>query len=49
MSKKLALNMYDNDMAEWENGGKLYRLHIQRDDCANSPREEWDNITIMAC
>lgn len=49
MSKKLALNMYDNDMVEWENGGKLYRLHIQRDDCVNSPREEWDNITIMAC
>lgn len=49
-TKKLALNMYDNDTVKWENGGKLYCLHIQRDDCVPDPRREWDNpITVMAC
>lgn len=46
MNKKL--NLYDNDTVKWNHDGKLYCLHIQRDETPESPRE-WDNITTMAC
>ena len=47
---KTALNMYDNDTVKWKHDGKMYCLHIQRDDNPPDPRSDWDNpITTMAC
>lgn len=43
-----AVNLYDNDTLTWRHDGKLYLLHIQRDEDAESPREN-DNLAIMAC
>ena len=42
------VNLYDNDTLTWRHGGKLYLLHIQRDEDVESPREN-DNLAIMAC
>lgn len=47
-NKKPTLNMYDNDFMKWENDGKRYCLHVQRDEFPESPRD-WDNVSIMAC
>lgn len=44
-----ALNLYDNDIVKWENGEKQYYLHIHQDEMPINPREDMDNITIMAC
>lgn len=50
MADKLTLNMYDNDIVKWEYDGKLYCLHVQRDETPMNPRRDWDNpITLMAC
>ena len=50
MSKKPALNMYNDDTLKWEHDGKRYCLHIQLDSMAEDPRAEWDCfVTIMAC
>ena len=42
------VNLYDNDTLTWRHDGKLYLLHVQRDEDAESPRED-DNLAIMAC
>lgn len=42
------VNICDNTTITWQHNGKLYLLHIQRDDNAESPREN-DNLAIMAC
>lgn len=39
----------DNDTFKWEHDGKKFCLHIRNDENARSPREEWDNICLMAC
>lgn len=49
MEKKLRLNLFDNDTVKWEKDGRLYCLHIRRDDQPLNPRTDWDNITTMAC
>lgn len=49
MAKKLSLNLYDDDTVKWENGGKLFCLHVQTDDSPLNPRRDCDNITTMAC
>lgn len=43
-----AVNLYDNDTLTWRHDGKLYLLHVRRDEDAESPRED-DNLAIMAC
>lgn len=48
MNKKLTMNLYDNDTVKWRHDGKLYCLHLQRDETPDDPRN-WDNLTIMAC
>lgn len=47
--KKPALNLYDDNTIKWENDGKRYCVHIQRDSEPENPREQEDNIDIMAC
>lgn len=49
MNKNPALNMYDNDTVKWENEGKLFCLHVQRDEMPMDPRADMDNVTVMAC
>jgi hypothetical protein len=39
----------DNDTFKWEHDGKKFCLHIRSDECARNPREEWDNLCLMAC
>jgi hypothetical protein len=47
---KVALNMYGGDTVKWEHKGKLYCLHIQRDENPMNPRKDWgEPATIMAC
>ena len=47
--KKAVLNLYDNSTVKWEDEGKRYCLHIRLDSEPYNPREEADNIDIMAC
>lgn len=47
--KAFILNLYDDDTVKWEHDGKRYCLHSQRDEMPMNPREDIDNITIMAC
>ena len=42
------LNLCDNTTITWQHNGRLFLLHIQRDDNAKSPREN-DNLAVMAC
>lgn len=39
----------DNDVFKWEHDGKRFCLHIRDDECAGNPREEWENLCLMAC
>lgn len=39
----------DNDVFKWEHDGKRFCLHIRTDECTGSPRNEWDNLCVMAC
>lgn len=41
--------LHDGLTIKWENEGKLYCLHVQRDDDASSPREDDVPLTTMAC
>lgn len=44
------LYLSDNDTIKWEHDGKLYCLHVQRDESPMDPRRDWDHPgTIMAC
>lgn len=45
---KPALRLWGDNTAKWEHDGKLYCIHIQRDDNSESPRD-WDNLATMAC
>ena len=42
------VNICDNTTLSWQHNGRLFLLHIQRDEVANSPREN-DNLAVMAC
>lgn len=42
------VNICDNTTITWQHNGRLFLLHIQRDDNAKSPREN-DNLAVMAC
>lgn len=42
------VNICDNTTITWQHNGRLFLLHIQRDEVANSPREN-DNLAVMAC
>lgn len=49
MNSTQPIFLYDNATIRWHNGDKLYCLHVQRDDAADSPRK-WDGqVTTMAC
>lgn len=39
----------DNDTFKWKYDGRKFCLHIQNDEHAGNPREEWDNLCLMAC
>ena len=44
--RRISLDLDDDSTVKWEDAGRRYCLHIQRDDQAEDPREEMD---LMAC
>lgn len=42
------VNLCSDETLTWQHNGKMYLLHVQRDEVADSPREN-DNLAVMAC
>lgn len=50
MNKPTAFYVFNNDLIKWTGeDGKLNCLQICQDNDASSPRDNQDNLTIMAC
>lgn len=42
------VNLCSDETLTWQHNGRLFLLHVQRDEVSNSPREN-DNLAVMAC
>lgn len=49
MPQKKRMLINDNNVIFWQNDGKEYAMHIQRDEFPSDPRKDQDNMSSMWC